>query len=338
MSEILNRKNKGDILMKRREFISSSALALAPMPFSSLGADPYPNRSIRTFVGFPPGNSSDVVARIVTDEMRKSMGQTFIIDNRPGASGTLAAEATARSTPDGYSMLVSSAGPLCVAPSMYPKLGYDPLKDFIPITLTNTIPLALVVSATSPIKTFAEFLESAKSTGPALAYASSGNGITNHLVMEMLKSAAKLNVTHIPYKGSAAAVTDLIGGSIPAMFDTTPALLPLIRGGKIRPLAVTSAKRLAELPGIPTIAESGFPGFEGIAWNVILVPQGTPSAIVDRLHAEASKALLTPEARAGFQNLGLVPNPTPLGETQAWLRTETEKWGRIVREGRIAPG
>ncbi|GAA4340174.1 tripartite tricarboxylate transporter substrate binding protein [Pigmentiphaga soli] len=321
--------------MKRRAFIGSSAAALAWAPIASKAADAYPSRPIRTLVGFPPGNSSDVIARIVMGEMQKSMGQSFVIENRPGASGTLAADVAARSAADGYTLLVSSAGPLCVAPFMYPKLPYDPLKDFVPITLTNTIPLVLVVNPSFPAKTFAEFLDKARAGGPAMPYASSGNGITNHLVMEMLKRAAKLNVMHIPYKGSTAAATDLIGGTIPVMFDTTPALLPQIRSGKVRPLAVTSLQRLAELPDVPTIAESGFPGFEGLAWNVILAPQGTPSPILDRLHAEAAKALATPAAVSGFANLSLVPGSTGIAETQAWLKSETEKWGGIVREAGI---
>lgn len=319
----------------RRKFLKAGAGLFAGLHGMNAFAQEYPVRPIRMLVGFPPGQATDLIARMVGVELAKSLGQPLITDNKPGAGATLAADAAAKAAPDGYTLLMSSSGPLCVAPSLYPKLPYDPLKDLIPISLIAKVPLVLVVNPAVPAKTFLEFLQLAKAPGTGLDYGSSGSGITNHLVMEMLRSMEKLNLTHVPYKGSGPAITDLIGGTIKVMFDTAPVTLPHVRSGRLRALAVTSSSRLPDLPNVPTIAESGLRVFEAVTWAALLAPRGTPPAILSRLNRDTIQAVSSLEVRTKLLALGAIPVSSSLEETAAYVRSETIKWGGIVREGKI---
>lgn len=294
-------------------------------------AQDYPTRPVKIIVGFPPGQAADTIARLLAHELQNKLGQPFIVENRPGAGTILAHDVGMRSPADGYTLIMSSSGALAVNPSLYSTLPYDSLKSFAPIALVASGALFLVASPDFPASTVKELVAYAKAHPGEINYASSGNGITNHLIMEMFKKAAELDLVHVPYKGSSPALTDVITGRVPLMFDTGPAVLPFMRAGKLKAIAVSSLVRFGAAPEVPTIAESGFPSFGATAWTALIAPAGVPKEIVTKLNAEVMKYLAKPETKQQFVSLGLTPgNGTP-DEFGAFLRSEVLRWGAAVK-------
>jgi len=294
---------------------------------------PYPNKLVRIVVPFPPGGSTDLLARRLADRMQASMGQPFIVENKPGAGGAVGSEFVAKSPPDGYTMLVGVTGSHAISVSLNPKLAYHPLKDFAPISIVVSAPLVIVVGPGFPAGTLAEYVAYAKSKPDQVTHSSPGNGTSMHLTGEMFNLAAGTKLVHVPYKGSAGAVNDLIGGQVQSMFGDFLVVLPHVRAGKIKALAVTSAKRHPLLPDVPTVAESGYPGFEALSWQGLFAPAGTPADVVAKLNAEIVKVLASEDFRTSFAKQGfLVAGSTP-AEFRTFIEAEIPKWARIIKAG-----
>jgi tripartite-type tricarboxylate transporter receptor subunit TctC len=289
----------------------------------------YPEKGARIIVGFPPGGVTDSIARMVGKILTDSLGQPFVVENRPGASGNIAHEMVAKAPGDGYTLLFTSA-PLAINPSLYRNLPYDALKDFKPVTLVATVPSLLLVPANSRIERFGDFVTFVKANPGKLTYGSGGNGTPQHLAMELLKSAANLRVVHIPYKGGAPAVTDLIGGQTDVMFAAFPEVLQHVNGGRLRALAISSPARSKVLTTVPTVAESGFPGFEAIGWQGLLVPSATPPDIVERLQSAVAAGLAPADMRAKIEAMGIEFSGAGPAAFQAFLAREVPKWADVV--------
>ena len=310
-------------------------LVLLPLAFGAAAAfaqGAYPSKPVRMVVGFPPGQATDIVARAVAQKLTESLGQSVYVDNRPGAAGIIGTEVAIKAGGDGYTLLMSSSGPLAVNPGLYSKLPYDPVKDLAPITVIATVPLFLVAHPSLAANNVRELIALAKQRPGQINYASGGSGVTNHLVMEMFKSAAGIDLVHVPYKGGPPALTDLMAGQVSVMFETGPGALPHVRSGKLKALAAGSLKRSAAMPELATVAEQGIPGFDGVAWIAFAAPAGTPKPIVDRLHAETVKILALPEIRERLVSLGTEPVGNTPEEFSAYLRSEIAKWGKVVKE------
>ena len=318
--------------MFNRWMIASAATVMLALPLQAWPQAGYPSRTVRILVGFPPGQATDVVARAIAQKLTETMGQQFIVDNRAGAAGIIGSEQAAKATPDGYTLLMSSSGPLAVNPGLYSKLPYDPVKDFAPITVATTVPLFIVANPGFPPNTVNEFVTFAKANQGRISYASGGNGVTNHLAMELFKSTAEINLVHVPYKGGPPALTDLIAGQVAVMFETGPGALPHVRSGKLKGIAVGSLRRSSAAPELPTVAEAGFPGFEAVAWIALVAPAGTPPPIIARLHAEIVKMLNLPETKERFIALGAEPVGNKPEEFALYLKSEIAKWGKVVRD------
>ena len=318
--------------MFNRWMIASAATVMLALPLQAWPQAGYPSRTVRILVGFPPGQATDVVARAIAQKLTETMGPQFIVDNRAGAAGIIGSEQAAKATPDGYTLLMSSSGPLAVNPGLYSKLPYDPVKDFAPITVATTVPLFIVANPGFPPNTVNEFVTFAKANQGRISYASGGNGVTNHLAMELFKSTAEINLVHVPYKGGPPALTDLIAGQVAVMFETGPGALPHVRSGKLKGIAVGSLRRSSAAPELPAVAEAGFPGFEAVAWIALVAPAGTPPPIIARLHAEIVKMLNLPETKERFIALGAEPVGNKPEEFAIYLKSEIAKWGKVVRD------
>jgi len=309
--------------------------AIAAFLSFSAAAQSYPSKPIRLIVPFAAGGGNDNIARLVGKRLTDSVGQPLVIDNRPGAGGVLGAELAAKAAPDGYTLFLGGVGSHAVNPNLIEKLPYDPIKDFAPVILLAQAPLILVVHPSVPARTFAEFVAYARNNPGKLNFASNGNGSSSQLAAVMFDSMAGAEMVHVPYKGLAPALTDLLSGQVQLMFSSVVAILPHIKAGKLRALAVTGAGRLPSLPEVPTIAESGFPGYEASSWYGILAPAGTPRDIVTKLNAELSKALAQPEVR----NSLLADGAEPVGGTPenfaAYIRSEKERMGKLIRDAKI---
>ncbi|MEO8133935.1 MAG: tripartite tricarboxylate transporter substrate binding protein [Betaproteobacteria bacterium] len=304
-------------------------LAVAAWP---AGAQTYPTHPVRLVVPFPAGGTTDILARAIAQKLSDALGQQFVVDNRPGAGGNIGADIVAKSPPDGYTLLMGTVGTQSINVSLYAKMPYDAAKDFAPVVLVAGVPNVLVVNPAVPVKTVPELIALAKEKPGAINFASSGNGTSIHLSGELFKSLTGVQMAHVPYKGSSPALTDLIGGQVQIMFDNLPSALPHIKGGKLRAVAVTSTKRAPVLPDLPTIAESGVPGFEASSWFGILAPAGTPRDIVTRINAEANKALQS----ADMKDKLLAQGAEAVGNTPEYfgdyIRTETVKWAKVVKD------
>jgi tripartite-type tricarboxylate transporter receptor subunit TctC len=294
-------------------------------------AQSYPAKPVRILLGFPVGQATDILARIVAARLSTLHGQQFYVDNRPGAAGIIATELAAKAEPDGYTLLATSSGPLAVNPSLYAKLPYEVARDFVVVAGIGIVPYAVVVNPASPFKDIKGLVEYAKANPGKLNYASGGSGVTNHLVTEMFKAAAGIDMQHVPYKGGPAGLTDLVGGQVDVMFETMVATLPLVKGGKLRALAVSTANRVAAAPELPTISESGYPGFTGMPWVAMAAPIKTPRAIVAGLNADINRILALPEVRESLIAQGSEPMVMSLPEIDAFVKAETQKWGRAVK-------
>jgi tripartite-type tricarboxylate transporter receptor subunit TctC len=300
-------------------------------PASAQGGG-YPGKPIRIVVPFPPGGTTDILARAVGQQLAQAWGQQVIVDNRPGAGGNIGSELVAKSAPDGYTLLMGTVGTHAINPSLYAKMPYDHVKDFTPVILVAGVPNVLVVHPSVPANTVAELIAYGKANPGKLNFASSGSGTSIHLAGELFKVQTGLQMTHVPYKGSAPAIQDLLGGQVQLMFDNLPSALPQIKAGKLRALGVTSATRAAALPDVPTIAESGLPGFEASSWFGLLAPAGTPADVVARLDAEVAKWLASPEAKEKLLAQGAIAGGGTPEDFAKHIAAETAKWAKVVKE------
>ena len=318
----------------RRRSVALAATSFALLSsgaFAQTSAQPYPSRPIRLVVPFPPGGPTDVMARIVAPRLAEKLGQPVIIDNKPGASGMLGADAVAKAAPDGHTLLVNASIHV-INPSLYPKQPYDAIADFAAISNLAEVPLVLSVNPKVPARSVKELVALAKTVATPLAFASSGNAAAQHLSGEAFKVAAGIDMLHIPYKGSAPALTDLIGGQVQLMFDSMPSSMPFIKSGQIRALAVTTPQRSSALPDVPTIVESGYPGFSMSTWYGVWAPAGTPAAIVQRVSSEIAAIIRAPDVRAQLDKLGAEPVGNTPAEFTAFAKAELVKWAVIVKQ------
>jgi tripartite-type tricarboxylate transporter receptor subunit TctC len=314
--------------MKAKAMAAAVALACASSLASAAG---YPTRPITLMLGFAPGGPSDVMARLLTRRMEETLKQPFVIENRTGAGGSIAGAAVARSTPDGYTLMLATGGVLAINLSLYKNVGYDPEKDFEPITVVGTQTNLLYVHPSVEARSLAELIAYAKANPGKLSFGSGGNGTPAHLAGELLKMEAKIDMTHVPFRGTGPALQNVIAGHVPMAFNPPSGLMPHIQSGAIRPIAVTTLKRTSALPDVPTIAELGFPGFEATTWHALIAPAGTPKEVIATLHHAAVTAFADPELRKAMLDLGvdLVGN-TP-DEFRAYLKAEIPKWAEIVK-------
>jgi tripartite-type tricarboxylate transporter receptor subunit TctC len=300
-------------------------------------AQAYPAKATRIVVPYPPGGPTDIVARLVGQKLAERFKQPFVIENRPGAGGNLGAENVARAEPDGYSLLVGTTAH-AINPSLFKELGYDFVADFAPVALFTRVPLVLVVHPSVPAKTVQEFIALARQPESKLSYASSGNGQSTHLAAELFKSMTGAAMTHVPYKGSAPALTDLAGGQVAAMFDTMLSAMPQVKSGRMRALGVTSARRSEAAPELPTIAESGVPGYEATAWNGLLAPAGTPKAIVAALNAAVNEILAQGEVASRLAADGAEAGSGSPEDFAAFIRDEVSKWAKVAKSSGAVVG
>ena len=296
----------------------------------------YPEKPMRMVVGFPPGSQVDIVARLVGQKLAEAWGKPVVIDNAPGAAGNIGADRVAKAAPDGYTLGLLNQAQLVINPSLY-KLAYDPAKDFAPVSQISVAPNMLVVHNAVSAKNVKELLALVKAQPGVLTFASAGSGSSTHMAAELFKSVAGLDIRHIPYKGAPAAIPDLLGGRITMMFSAIAVVLPLAREGKLRALAVTSLRRAPVAPELPTIAESGFPGFEVTNWYGLLAPARTPATIVRKLHLETVKALALPDLRAKFADLGVEGIGNSPDEFIAVIKSEIPKWAKVIKDSGIKP-
>ena len=320
------------MLLTRRGAIAGCGGGLALlMGLPALAQVTYPSRTIKMIVPYPAGGTTDFLGRLIADQLKTGLGATVIVENKPGAATALGAEQVARAEPDGYTLLMATSTTLAINKTLYQKLPYDPVKDFTPIALVAAVPFALICNPALPVKTLAEFIAYARSK-PGLAYGSAGNGSPQHLGAEMLKAAAGIDIRHVPYRGSVPAMLDVIAGHIPFMVVDLQPALQQIREGKVTVLGVTTAKRVAATPEIPTLAEGGLAGFELLAWQGVVAPAGLPRAIVDPLAAQIGKLVDDPATRDKLTTIALEPLPgsTPDGFA-AFVKTEVDRWADIVR-------
>jgi tripartite-type tricarboxylate transporter receptor subunit TctC len=292
----------------------------------------YPSKPVTMIVGFPPGTATDSVGRVLAERLTQRLGKSFIIDNKPGQGGSIGAAAAAKAAPDGYTLFLSATAPLAINQHVYPKLPYDTLRDFAPIGLTSWLPFALVVNTNSKINTFQDFLVRAKAHPGEISYASIGNGTTSHLMMTLLMQRTGIQLNHIPYKGSTQAQTDLIGGQVDSTFDTMLSIMPHVKNGKLKALAVSTLNRSKYAPEIPTLDELGVTGFDAGAWLGLLAPAGTPKPIIDKLNRELNAILDEPKTQSRLLAMGSELLKSTPEEFATHIRREQEKWGQLVRD------
>lgn len=310
-----------------------AALACAALAAAApAAAQTFPTKQLRMVVTFPTGGAPDILARTISEKLDPAWGQTMIVDNKPGAGGNIGAEFVARAPADGHTLVMGTVGTHSINGSLYAKIPYDMVRDFAPVTLIASTPNLLVVNNDIPAKNLQELIALAKAKPGTLTYGSPGIGTSVHVSGELFNSLAGVKTTHVPYKGRQMAIPDLLGGSISMMFDNMPSAIPVVREGKLRAIGVTSAKRSASAPEIPTIAEQGLPGFEATSWFAVFAPAGTPRPVVDRLHAEIVRIFGLPDVQAKMKTLGLDPilgGPDELAKTQA---AEITKWAKVIKD------
>lgn len=316
----------------RRHWLALAAgiACAAALPLHAQSPSAWPAKPVKLVVGYAAGGATDVMARLVAVKLGEHLGQPVIVDNRAGANSNVGAEVVAKSPPDGYTLYVYTIANTINA-SLYGKLGYDPQKDFEPIGLIAKIPNILVVNNALPVKSVADYIRFAKESKDGITFASSGSGSSIHLSGEMFKMLTQLNMLHVPYKGSAPAVTDLLGGQVQSMFDNTPSALPHVQGGRLRAVAITSAQRSPLLPDVPTVAESGFPGFDVQSWFALAAPAGTPQPVIQRLNADLNKVLNAPEVRQRFQELAATAAPGTPAQMRSFATAEIQRWREVVK-------
>ena len=300
--------------------------AIAPAAW----AQQYPDKPVKLVVPYPPGGPTDIVARVVAQKLQDAMGQPFVIENRPGAGGNPGAEAVARSAPDGHTLVVATTAH-AINPSLFSKLSYQLMKDFAPVSQLTAGPLVIVANPALPANNVKELIALAKSKNGGLNFGSSGNGQSTHLSAELFSAMAGVKMAHVPYKGSAPALTDVMAGQTDLMFDTMLSAMPHVKAGKLKALAVTSAQRSPVAPDVPTVAEGGLPGYEAIAWNGLLAPAGTPAPVVAKLNAELKKVLESPDVKQRFEAQGFTPMWNTPADYRAFMQAEVDKWAKVVK-------
>ena len=327
--------------MQRRTLVHSAlaaAIAAAGLPAF---AQAWPTgKPVTYLVPFPAGGTTDVLGRLIGQKLGPVLGTSVVVDNRAGAGGSVGSEIASRAAPDGYTLLGGTVSSHAINVSLYPKIGYDPIKSFAPVTLIGTNPTVLVVPANSPYKTLKDVVEASRAKAGGLSSASAGIGTSQHLSVELLAFKSGVKFNHVPYKGSGPAIQDVIGGQVDMMFDTTVVAAPHIQSGKLRAIAVTSPKRLDSMPDVPTVAESGIKGLEDysvLSWQAIFVPTGTPAPVIDRLHGEIRKILAEPEMQDKLKNFGMQPADMSTAQIAAFQKAEVEKWAQVIKAAGIKP-
>ncbi len=327
-------------VLGRRRF---TAVGMTASAFSTTGvahaqsADSYPNKPIRLVIPFPPGGATDIVGRLAGRHLGEAFKQPVVVDNKPGAGAAIGAEIVARSAPDGYTLFTGSPSSLTINQSLYDNLPYKPATDFAPISVVANTPGVLAVNPKVPAATLQELIALAKSKPGKLTYASSGNGNFQHLVAELLKGKVGIDVVHVPYKGSAPALADTVSGQVDMIIDVVPSAAPLAQSGKLRALAVTTARRSELMPDVPTLDELGVSGFDASSWYALVAPAGTPPAILDKLAGEITRMVKTPEMRAELLKLGAAPVGNTPVEAKAFIDAEAARWGALIRANGIKP-
>jgi tripartite-type tricarboxylate transporter receptor subunit TctC len=320
-------------ITSRRRYVLTAVLGTLCGLSSYTGAQPiaWPAKPIRMLVAFPPGGPTDLVSRVIAQRLSEQLGQPVLIDNKPGAGGNIAAEMAANAPTDGYTLFYNTSA-IVIGPALYGKVNYDPVKDFAPVTLTAAVPMVLVTHPGLPARSAKEFIDLARSRPGQLNYGSSGTGTITHLASAMMSAQLGLQTQHVPYKGSAPALVDLAAGQTQFMIDTMNTVLPYIRDGRLRALAVSSLKRSSVLPDLPTLSESGMNGFDAAAWQGVVVPAATPADIVQRLNVELNKALAHPEVRAKLALQGADPIGGSAADYAAYIRSELPRWSKAVKD------
>jgi tripartite-type tricarboxylate transporter receptor subunit TctC len=325
----------GDAMLNRRRFVGLTAAAIAAPSIiaSRATAADWPLKPVRVVVPFTPGGSTDITARLIGNRLQELWGQSVVVENKPGAGGNIAADMVAHSDPDGYTILISGPG-MATNPFLYPSLSYDPVGDFAPVTMLITQPNLMCVPNSSPAKSVQEFIDYCNRNKGKVTFASSGNGTTLHLSGELFRRMAKVEMTHIPYRGGAPAINDLIPGRVDVIFDNMPSIVSHVRAGSLRGLAVTTRERVAIVPDIPTIAET-VPGFDVFSWFGFFVPVKTPPEVIARINADTNAALIHPPVKSRFEDLGANPKGSTPAQLAAFLKSETDKWGPVIQEAKI---
>ena len=306
------------------------AIALACGLPAATHAQSWPSKPIRYIVPFPPGGATDILARSIADKLGPTLGQPVIVENRAGAAGNIGTELAAKAAPDGYTILMVTVAQ-SISETLYAKLGYNLMRDLAPVILVARVPNVMVVHPSVPARSVKEFIDYVKANPGKINFASSGSGTSIHMSGELFKLLSGVDIVHVPYKGSAAALTDLIGGQVSVMFDNLPPSMPHIRSGKLRPLAITTTTRYPTLPDLPTMVEAGVPGYESSSWFGIMVPTGTSKDVVARLNAEARKIMALPDVRERFDQQGAIASPGTPEDFGAFIRAEIAKWGKVVK-------
>ena len=323
--------------MKTTGLLLTLGLSLSGAVMAQAPATDWPNRPIRWIVPFPPGGAMDAIARALGEKAGKALGQSFVIENKAGAGGNIGADLVAKAPADGYTLMITSIGMATNKP-LYGKLSYDPVKDFAPVSLLAVVPNVLVTNATQPnVKTVADLIDAARQAPGRLTYASAGNGTSIHLAGEMFTALTGTDMLHIPYKGSGPALADLLGGQVNYMFDSITSARPHLQSGKLRALAVTTAKRSSVLPGVPTLAEAGVAGYDVSPWYAVFVPAGTPKPVIDRLNRTLLDAMKQPDVKARFESMGAEAIGSSPEELASHLARETARWSRLIAQRGIRP-
>jgi len=301
--------------------------------FGSVGAQAagYPDKTVRLVVPYAPGGASDILARVLSQKLSESLGQQFMVDNKPGAGGSIGADIVAKATPDGYTLLLADVAVQTIAPALYAKLPYA-RGDLAPVINLATFAHVLITAPNSQLTSFGDIVQRDKNQSGSVSVASSGNGTSTHLTAEMVNSLAGIKLNHVPYKGGGAALVDVMGEQVNAMFINSPPAMPLLQNGKLKAIAVTTSKRMAALPSVPTMAESGLPGFESIAAQGIFAPHGTPREIIARLNTEIARVIQLPDVRARWTQLGAEPIANTPAQFASWLDAESLKWGKVIKD------
>jgi tripartite-type tricarboxylate transporter receptor subunit TctC len=332
------KKRREDAMKVARAAAAVFALLLATLRALPIArAQDYPAKPITLIAPWPAGGAVDALCRAVAPKLADRLGQSVIVENRPGAGSAIGTAAVAKALPDGYTLVMGGSGSLAIAPTLFKSLSYDPTKDFAPAALIGSIPFVLVVNPSLPIHSVGELVKYAKENPGKLSYGSGGPGSPHHLYAELLKSMTGIEMTHVPYKGSAPALTDVVAGHVPLLFSDTVPSLPLIREGRVRALGVSSAIRLPSAPEIPPIAEAGVPGFDAAGWGMIIAPAGTPKPIVARLHAELKSIVAMPDIQGQIIKLGMVPADSAAPDKlQDFINSEMVRWGKVVQQAGLA--
>ena len=314
-----------------------AALLMAAVLFAASAHAAYPEKPIRIIVPYPPGGTTDLLTRLIGQKLSESLKQPVMVDNRPGGAAMIGSDLAAKAAPDGYTLLSTGAGPHVINVSLFPKIPYDPVKDFAPITLMSINPLLMVVPASSPFNTAQEFIAWARDNTDKANYCSIGPGSPSHLAAELFKSSAGVQMTHIPYSGSGPALTAAIGGVCSVLFDSVLSAGPHVKSGKLKVLATGNKQRLGSWPQVPTLAESGLAGYEAFTWGALLAPAATPPEVVVRLQSEVAKIMAMPDVKQKIEDMGARPGGGSSADLDTFTRSEIRKWAKVIKDGNIKP-